>query len=148
MSIAPVNFYSSFALVPVFQWEPVEPVEPTPDAAADTQPAPVVIESDGLDSQPEPPQDADTPASTQLRLVFKGFEWVFTPGIATFPRPDWMDGITAGCTEEADDDRMQRVDEAEHGRKAGLHAPRQPDVSGSEDAGPAATDTSDTPDTE
>jgi hypothetical protein len=141
MSIAPVNFYSSLSLVPVFAWEPVQ------DPTTDINPAPVRIDSGGMDTQPAPAPDADTPASAQMRLVFKGFEWRFTPGIATFPRPDWMDGITAGCTEEADpsnqdDDRKHRVDAAARARLAALAHPR-PDAAGSQDVGPAATDTSD-----
>jgi hypothetical protein len=125
MAIAPVNFYASFDLVPVFQWEPVEPTQDDTTAA---HPAPVNIESGGLDTQPDPAQTADTPASTEMRLVFKGFEWVFTPGVATFPRPDWMDGVTAGCNEEADptnqdDERKKRVDEAERARLAALARP-------------------------
>jgi hypothetical protein len=140
MSIAPVNFFASLALVPVFGWELVEPAPP--DGTADTQAAPVLTEGGSPDSQPQPAPDTDTAASKQMQLVFKGFEWVFAPGISTFPRPDWMDGITAGCTEEADDDRRQRIDEAEHARKANLQAAQQEEVSGGEDAGPAQTDTS------
>lgn len=142
MSIAPVNFYSSFSLVPVFVWEPVEPAQ---DPAADTQP--VAIGTGDVDSVPGLTPDADTQASTQMRLVFKGFEWRFAPGIATFPRPDWMDGITAGCNEEADpsnqdDERKKRVDEAARARRAALAHPR-PDAARSQDVGPAETDTSD-----
>jgi hypothetical protein len=81
-----------------------------------------------------------------MRLVFKGFEWRFTPGIATFPRPDWMDGVTAGCAEEADPsnvatDGKRRADEAARARKAALAQP-QPDPAHSQDVGPATTDTS------
>ena len=143
MSIAPVNFYADFSLVPVFEWEPVES---TRDAAADSQP--VAIEGGDVDPAPAPMQDGDTPASTEMRLVFKGYEWRFTPGIATFPRPDWMDGITAGCTEEADpsrqdEERRKQSAEAARHRKAALQLNHQPDVSGGEAAGTASTDTSD-----
>jgi hypothetical protein len=142
MSIAPVNFYSSLSLVPVFAWEPVQ------DATTDTGPAPATIESGGMDTQPAPAPDADTPAATQMRLVFKGYEWRFTPGIAMFPRPDWMDGITAGCNEDADpsarnDENRKRAEEAARARRAVLQATQQHEASGTEDAGPAATDTSD-----
>jgi hypothetical protein len=143
MSIAPVNFYSSFSLVPVFVWEPVEP---TQDPTADTQP--VAIGTGDVDSVPGLTPDADTQASTEMRLVFKGYEWRFTPGIATWPRPDWMDGITAGCNEGADpakqeeEERKKRVDVAARAHAAALAHPR-PDSAGSQDVGPAETDTSD-----
>ncbi|HUL64399.1 MAG TPA: hypothetical protein VLW55_07265 [Burkholderiaceae bacterium] len=142
MSIAPVNFYSSYGLVPVFEWVPVEP---TGDATTDTPATPVMIETGGLDS-PQPDQATDTPASQRLRLVFVGFEWRPVSEIATFPRPDWMDGVTAGCNEEADaskrDDRHTRVDEAARAHRAAL-AQHHPDPTGSTDIGPATTDASD-----
>jgi|SRR5215467_678258 len=142
MSIAPVNFYASFSLVPVFQWEPVEPApEPTAD------PQPVAAAGSSVDSVQELTSDTDKPDSPEMQLVFKGFEWVFTPGIATFPRPDWMDGATAGCTQEADssiqdDERRKEMEEAERHRRAALAHPN-PNAASSQDVGAAATDTSD-----
>jgi len=139
MSIAPVNFYSCLSLVPVFGWEPVDSQEGT----TETPPPPANSESGGVDAQPTitPDSDTDTPGTPKLQLVFKGFEWVFTPSVATFPRPDWMDGITAGCTQDADDDRRLRFDATKLARMAAAHAPPQPHVSGGEETGPATTDT-------
>jgi hypothetical protein len=139
MSIAPVNFYSCLELVPVFRWEPVDSQEGTTETPA----PPVNSEGGSVDAQPPitPDPDTDTPATAKLKLVFKGFEWVFTPGVATFPRPDWMDGITAGSTQDADDDRRRRFDAAKLARMAAAHAPPQPHVPGGEEAGSAATDT-------
>jgi len=143
MSIAPVNFYSSYGLVPIFQWVPVAP---TQDSTTDTPPTFVVCQSTGVGRPPQP-TDTDTPASQQMRLVFKGFEWRAVAEIATFPRPDWMSGVASGCDEEADlsnkqEDRNKRLDEAARARRAAL-AHSQPDPASSQDPGPAATDTSD-----
>ena len=139
MSIAPVNFYSCLSLVPVFGWEPVDSQEGT----TETPPPPVNSEGGSVDAQPPiaPDSDADTPATPKLQLVFKGFEWVFTPSVATFPRPDWMDGITAGCTQEADDERRLRSHAPKPAHMAAAHATPQPHAPGGEDAGPAASDT-------
>jgi len=143
MAIAPVNFYSSYGLVPIFEWVPIEP---TGDSTTDTPATPVSIETGGTDA-PQPDQAKDTPVSQRMRLVFVGFEWGVVAGIATFPRPDWMDGVTAGCNEQADastkdDDQQRRIDEAVRARRA-AHAHSQPDPASGKDVGPATTDTSD-----
>jgi hypothetical protein len=143
MSIAPVNFYSSYGLVPIFEWMAVEP---TGDATTDTSATPVSTATGGLDT-PQPDLASNTPAPQRMRLVFVGYEWGFVAGIATFPRPDWMNGVTAGCNEEADastndDDKRKRIDEAARARKAAL-AHHTPDPASGQDGGPTATDTSD-----
>jgi hypothetical protein len=123
MSFAPVNYYAGFDLVPVFEWELVESTQD-----ADAQPAPASTDCADPDLQQPLAQDPDSPDSNEMRLVFKGYEWRFSPGIATFPRPDWMDGITAGVTDEADESRQQeeerkRASAVAHARHSAVPQP-------------------------
>jgi len=140
-AVAPINFYSSYGLVPIFQWVTVEP---TQDSTTDTPPAPVVCTSTGPDMPAQATGDAHTPAGPQMRLVFKGFEWRAVAEIATFPRPDWMNGLSSGSDDPADPstkrDDHHRINEAARARKP---APvQQPDSASSHDIGPAGADNS------
>ncbi len=141
MSIAPINFCSSYGLVPIFEWVPVESA---PNSATGAPPAPAVCEGTGLATQSQP-ENTDSPP--QMRLVFKGFEWRLTAGIATFPRPDWMDGLASGCDDPSDpstkrDDRGRRVDELARARNAAQLAAHQPDPT-ADDGGPKTQGASD-----
>jgi hypothetical protein len=80
MIVTPINYVSMFRLVPVFEWEAIEPVEPAPT------PAPTADTNGGCVD----PQPSDKPQA-EMRLVFKGFQW--RPGLEclTFPRPQWLD---------------------------------------------------------
>ena len=142
-AVAPINFYSSYGLVPIFAWVAVEP---TQDSTTDTPPAPVVCTSTGPDMPVQTMGDTHTPAAPQMRLVFKGFEWRAVAEIATFPRPDWMNGLSSGSDDPADPSTKRedhnRINEAARARKA---APvQQPDSANSQDIGPAGTDNSET----
>jgi hypothetical protein len=138
-AVAPINFYSSYGLVPIFEWVAVEP---TQDGTTDTPPAPVVCTSTGPD-MPAQPTDTDTSAAPQMRLVFKGFEWRPTAEIATYPRPDWMDGLSSGCDDAADPSSKRndhhRINEVARVRTA---APVQQDSASSQDIGPAGAESS------
>jgi hypothetical protein len=134
MLVAPINFYSSYGLVPIFEWVTVEP---TTDSTTDATATPVTCEGTGLDTQPQP---ADTDTSPQMRLVFKGFEWRPTAAVATFPRPDWMDGLASGCNDPSDPSKHARIDEAARARKTALLSHHQPDPAGSPDVGPTTPD--------
>jgi hypothetical protein len=139
-AVAPINFYSSYGLVPIFAWEAVEP---TQDSTTDTPPPPVVCTSTGPD-MPAQPTDTDTPSAPQMRLVFKGFEWRAVAEIATFPRPDFMNGLSSGSDDPADPstkrDDHNRINEAARARKAALV--QQPDSASSQEFGPASADNS------
>lgn len=141
MSIAPINFYSGYGLVPVFEWVPVEPAQHSTNDAA---PTPVIADGTAVDTQCQPTGNDTSP---QMRLVFKGFEWRATAGIATYPRPDWMGGLASGCDDPSDpstkhDDRNTRIDELARARKAALAAAQQPD-SAPLDGGPKSQNASD-----
>lgn len=135
-SVAPINFFSSYGLVPIFEWISV----PAADSTTEAPSAPVVCEGTSVDTQPQP---ADT--SPQMRLVFKGFEWRATAGIATFPRPEWMDGLASGCDDPSDpstrhDDRNKRIDEVARARKAASATHAQSDPAGTPDTGASTQD--------
>jgi hypothetical protein len=111
MFLAPINFATSFSLVPVFAWEPVEPPQPPPP------PEPVACENPGLD-QEKAQHAQDT--LREMRLVFKGFAW--TPGvhIQNFPEPSWMRGY-ASVGDDPNDIAAKHDDEdQERARKAAL----------------------------
>jgi hypothetical protein len=122
MFLAPINFVTSFTLVPVFSWEPVEPAEAT------TPPA-VPLTCEGIDSTTQQ-QPADT--SPEMRLVFKGYEWRTGVEIARYPSPSWTSGFASACT-DADDrsskrsDHNERAEELARVRKAALLATHRPD---------------------
>jgi hypothetical protein len=101
MFAPPINYIASVRLVPIFQWEPVEPA--SGDAPA---PTPVVCNSVGSEPQQQP---ADT-SSPEMRLVFKGFGWRPGVEIATFPRPDWMAGIACAAEAEAEDENSSPLE--------------------------------------
>lgn len=130
MAVSPVNFLSSYGLVPIFEWVAVQ----TPGSStAEGAPAPTCDGGDGT----QQPADTDTTA-TEMRLVFKGFEWRATFGVATFPRPDWMAGLASGAADPTDpsnkhDDRNSKEDDAARARKAALLAHHQPDLAAPDD---------------
>lgn len=109
MFLAPINFATSFSLVPVFAWEPVEPPQPVPPP-----PEPAACEDANADAQ----HAQDT--LREMRLVFKGFAW--TPGvhIQNFPEPSWMRGY-ASVGDDPNDIAAKHDDEdQERARKAAL----------------------------
>jgi len=142
MPVAPINFIASFGLVPIFEWEPIEPT----DSTEAPPPPPASCTSPDVAMQQAP---ADT-SSPQMRLVFKGFGWRPGVEIARYPSPSWMSGLASGSDDASDlstkrDDRNSRPDEAAaRARKAALAAHPQPDVTSSSDSPPTAQDPSET----
>jgi len=106
MFLAPINFISVFHLVPVFELEPFEPGDGTT-----TAPTTKVCEETSADLPPP----ADKP-ETELRLVFKGFQWRAQLECQNFPLlpncfvPDVDDGVAA----QEDEQRRAREIEARH----------------------------------
>jgi hypothetical protein len=107
MFVAPINFVTSFGFVPIFRWEPVEPV-----AGDSPPPPPVSVDSSSPQVQPQ----ATDNCSPQMRLVFKGFGWAPTVEIATFPRPSWMTGLAASGAEELRDEDGGRLESERRAR--------------------------------
>jgi hypothetical protein len=114
MYLPPINFVSSWGLVPLFRWEPVEPV-----AGDSPAPLPVQLDSSGCEI---PPQPSDT-SSPQMRLVFKGFGWAPGVEIANFPRPNWMSGLAATGAEEMGNEESSRLENDRRARS--LESARQ-----------------------
>jgi len=126
MPVAPINFISSYGLVPIFEWVTVAPADPSTEPPLSA----VTCEGTGLDAQQQPAQ-TDT-SSPQMRLVFKGYEWRSTFGVATFPRPEWMDGLASG-SDDPSDPSTKHVDEGARARKTALAAHHQPDPASTAD---------------
>ncbi|HEU5295018.1 MAG TPA: hypothetical protein VFU71_09520 [Burkholderiaceae bacterium] len=82
MLLTPINYFVSLQLVPVFQWERVD----APDGAA--PPAPCVGTVLPGEGSVEPPSTSDAPSS-DMRLVFKGYEWRPVAERTVFAREDW-----------------------------------------------------------
>jgi hypothetical protein len=108
MALAPLNFVHSMQLVPVFKWEPVE----VPDTTA-AAPPPAMAYIDGA----APPAPTPSASTTDLRLVFKGFQWRPVADCVHFPRPNW-ESCFAGTAGEASE--TQECD-----RRAQLEATRR-----------------------
>jgi hypothetical protein len=119
--IAPIsNVIFSLVAVPVFAWEPVE--EPADDPLPAAPPPPSGCES--TDGSAE--QTSQTSSSTtNLRLVFKGFQWRTGFEYALYPAP-WANMFDGGTREEreqsvqSENDRRQRANDA--ARQAALVA--------------------------
>jgi hypothetical protein len=103
MFLTPLNFIFSSQLVPVFEWEPVERA----DGASPPAPAPVSCEG-----APGPTPSSDAPSPTDLRLVFKGYEWRPVGERAVHPRADWESVLRseADAKEEERDPTAHRND--------------------------------------
>ena len=130
MLLQPLNYFFSLQLVPVFEWEHVD----SPDGA----PAPPVL-CEGA-SAPELPPDAPS----DLRLVFKGYEWRPIGERSVFPREDWESIYRA----EADAKEDERDPVAQRNDPSRRHVPPprpMHDISpGMDSANPALkSDTSD-----
>ena len=122
MALAPLNFVHSMQLVPVFKWEPVDvPDEP----AAMPLPASMACAIDGT---PPPAQPTST-STTDLRLVFKGFQWRPVADCVHFPRPSW-ESCFAGDADEASgtQERDRRALEAARRAKPSVPLPETPNA--------------------
>jgi hypothetical protein len=111
MFLTPLNFSFPLQLVPIFEWEPVEP------------PAPPPAPCEGTDAS-APAEDADAPRD--LRLVFKGYEWRAIGERSVYPREDW-ESVYRG---EADAKEEER-DPVAHRQEPRRPAPPRHDVSDS-----------------
>lgn len=118
MFVTPINFVSMFRLVPVFEWEQVEPAEETP-------PPPTCESADGASVDP---QAGPEHSPAELRLVFKGFQW--RPGLEAlnFPRPFWADVSVEAPQETSglDADEQRRAREQDQARKPKPEVKEQP----------------------
>lgn len=120
MFLAPINFYTSLSLVPIFKWEPVEV-----DSTEVEAPPPPPVAPEAGDSTP--PKDAQE-TLREMRLVFKGFAW--TPGvhIEDWREASFMSGW-ASVTPESSAPKSDKQDEEEaRARKAALAAQRRTDA--------------------
>ena len=114
MFLTPLNYSFPLQLVPIFEWEPVQPA----DGAAPPAPPPAPCE--GPDASLAP---ADTPSSpSDLRLVFKGYEWRAVAERAVFYREDWESIFRC----EADAKEEERDPEAHRSEPAHHQAPPRP----------------------
>lgn len=109
----PPNIIFSLFVVPVFEWEAVEP-------AGDLAPAiaPPVCEN-GESATPEEPPASEAPAR---RLVFKGYEW--QPGAHhAVSSASWEDCFTSGAGFGREDaDRLAAERHAQQNELARRHA--------------------------
>ena len=113
MFLTPLNYSFPLQLVPIFEWEPVQPA----DGAATPAPPPAPCE--GTDASMAP---ADTPSSPpDLRLVFKGYEWRAVAERAVFYREDWESVFRgeADAKEEERDPSAHHSEPAHHQRRRG-----------------------------
>jgi hypothetical protein len=111
--IAPIsNIVFSLVAVPVFAWEPVD--EPADDPLPAAPPPPSGCETEGSSEQTS---QSTTSSPTNLRLVFKGFQWRTGFEYALYPAP-WANMFDGGTREEreqsvqSENDRRQRANEA------------------------------------
>lgn len=124
MLLTPLNYFFSLQLVPVFEWERVD----SPDGEA--PPAPcvgTVVPGDSADLPPPPP---DAPSS-DLRLVFKGYEWRPVAERTVFSREDWESVLRSEADAKEDERDPHRSELARrptvqppkpsHDVSAGLH---------------------------
>lgn len=121
MSIAPINFYASFDLVPVFEWVTCKPEDEENKGESEQSDAAATAGAASPSSDPA----TDDPNEPRKRLVCVGWEWRPGISVATWPRPAWMDGITAGINEQAngakhDDDGDRRAADAARARRLAM----------------------------
>jgi hypothetical protein len=119
MALAPLNFVHSLQLVPVFKWEPVEVSDPT-------APAPPPLMAFAIDGVPPPPAQTPSATTTDLRLVFKGFQWRPVADCVHFPRPNWESCFAGAADEESELQQRDRRAQLEQSRRVKPTAPVAP----------------------
>jgi len=111
MFLTPPNFTFPLQLVPVFEWEAVDP--PPPPAAP-------------CEGSATSPASADGP-SDHLRLVFKGYEWRAIGERSCYPREDW-ESILRSEADAKEDERDPLAHRHDPARRPAPARPA-PDVS-------------------
>ena len=97
MFLTPLNYSFPMQLVPVYEWESVaNPSDGT------SSPAPPPPSCDGSDSSTAAADPAAP--SSELRLVFKGYEWRLVAERNVYPREDW-ESIFRPEADAKDDER-------------------------------------------
>lgn len=139
MSIAPINFYASFNLVPVFEWITCKAEDEDKNGSSETSDAAVTAAAGSPPSDPAT-DDGNEP---RKRLVCVGWQWRPGISVATWPRPAWMDGITAGLNDPAstpkhDDDADRRAGDVVRARRLAM-AHLQPAAHPAPGTGPTDT---------
>lgn len=114
MLLTPLNYSVSLQLVPVFEWERVD----APDGAA--PPAPFVSTVAPGEGFVAPPASSDAPSS-DLRLVFKGYEWRPVAERTVFTREDWESVYRSEADAKEEDRDPRRTETA---RRATVPPPK------------------------
>jgi len=136
MFLTPLNYSFPMQLVPVYEWEQVS--NPSDGASPPAPPSPSCDGSDSSTTPADPP-----PPSTELRLVFKGYEWRLAAERNVFPREDWESIFRseADAKDEERDPKTHRNEpahrlpppKASHEASTGMHpgdlSPNKPDPS-------------------
>lgn len=102
----PPNYFVSMQLVPVFEWERTDASENAP------APAPAMSSAPSLEGFAAPPPPSDPPSS-DLRLVFKGYEWRPIAERTIFSRADW-ESVYCSEADAREDERDPHRSEAAH----------------------------------